>query len=150
MNICIFGAGAIGGFAASYLSRAGHEVSLISRGANLKAFQNTGLTLQHSDQTNTVYPRATDNPIDIGAVDLVLVTVKGPALRDVGTYIQPLLGDQTQVVFAMNGIPWWYDIVMGRGQMTSTALLDVGGKLQSRVGIERVIGCVVDLSLIHI
>ena len=144
MNICIFGAGAIGGFAASYLSRAGHEVSLISRGANLKAFQNTGLTLQHSDQTNTVYPRATDNPIDIGAVDLVLVTVKGPGLRDVGTYIQPLLGDQTQVVFAMNGIPWWYDIVMGRGQMTSTALLDLGGQLQSRVGIERVIGCVVD------
>ena len=86
MKICIFGAGAIGGFAASYLSRAEHEVSLISRGANLKAFQNTGLTLQHADETNTVYPKATDNAIDIGAVDLVFVTVKGPALRDAVSY----------------------------------------------------------------
>ena len=87
MKVCIFGAGAIGGFAASYLSRAGHEISLISRGANLKAFQNTGLTLSHAGDTSTVHPIATDNPADIGQVDLVLVTVKGPALIDVGAYI---------------------------------------------------------------
>ena len=144
MKICIFGAGAIGGFAASYLSRAGHEISLISRGANLKAFQNTGLTLSHAGDTSTVHPIATDNPADIGQVDIILVTVKGPALTDVGSYIKPLLGDETQVVFAMNGIPWWYDIVMGRGQATSGKLLDRGGQLQNTVGIERIIGCVVD------
>lgn len=144
MKICVFGVGAIGGFLASYLSRAKHEVFLVSRGANLEAFKKKGLTLHHADDTSTISPTATANTQEIGPVDIIFITVKGPALRDVGLNIEPLLKSDTQVVFAMNGIPWWYDIAMGRSKMTAANLLDPDGQLQRIVGIRRVLGCVVD------
>ena len=144
MKICIYGAGAIGGFLAAYLTNQGHEVSVISRGANLKAFKNNGLTLKHGTKTFTVYPKSTQKSNDIGPVDVIFVTVKGPALIDVGRNIAPLLKANTQVVFAMNGIPWWYDLSIESTQTTASILLDPDRYLQQIVGINRVIGCVVD------
>jgi len=144
MKICIFGAGAIGGFLASYLSREKHEVSVVSRGANLEAFKKNGLTLNHADNTFTVNPIATADTQEVGPVDIIFITVKGPALRTIGLNIEPLLKNETQVVFAMNGIPWWYDIAMGRRKKTAANLLDPDGQLRRIVGINRVLGCVVD------
>ena len=144
MKICIYGAGAIGGFLAAYLTNQGHKVSVISRGANLKAFKNNGLTLKHGTKTFTVYPKSTQQSDDIGPVDVIFVSVKGPALIDVGRNIAPLLKANTQVVFAMNGIPWWYDLSIESEQTTASILLDSGGNLKQAVGIKQVVGCVVD------
>ena len=144
MKICIYGAGAIGGFLAAYLTKAGHKVSVISRGSNLKAFKNNGLTLEHGSKKFTVYPNSTQKATDIGPVDVVFVTVKGPALIDVGQNIASLLKANTQVVFAMNGIPWWYDLSIESAQTTASILLDPGGNLKQAVGIKQVVGCVVD------
>ena len=144
MRICIFGAGAIGGFMSAYLSSAGHDVSLISRGANLEAFKQKGVTLKHGDKLLNVKPFATNDTNEVGPVDLVFVTVKGPALEDVGTNIGPLLGMETQVVFAMNGIPWWYDQSGNDAKTIAENLLDPTGILRKTISIGRVIGCVVD------
>ena len=144
MKICIYGAGAIGGFLAAYLSRAGHAVSVIARGANLAALRARGLTLHHADDTFTVYPDCAEDPRQIGAVDTVFVTVKGPALAAVGDAIGPLIGGDTSVVFAMNGIPWWYDHGRDGKPTGAAAMLDPTGSLRRNIGAERAIGCVVD------
>jgi len=144
MKICIYGAGAIGGFLGAYLARAGHEVSLIARGAQLEALRSKGLTLIHGEDKFTTYPDCAEDARQIGPTDAVFVTVKGPALPSVGDGIGPLLGSDTAIVFAMNGLPWWYDY--GReGQTTgAAALLDPTESLRRVVGAERAIGCVVD------
>jgi 2-dehydropantoate 2-reductase len=144
MKICIYGAGAIGGFLGAYLAKAGHGVSLIARGAHLDALRSKGLTLIHAEEKFTTYPDCAKDPRQIGVADAVFVTVKGPALAAVGDGIGPLLGADTPVVFAMNGLPWWYD--HGRDvPLTGAAnLLDPTGSLRRVVGEERAIGCVVD------
>ena len=144
MKICIYGAGAIGGFLGAYLAKAGHEVSLIARGAHLGALRSSGLTLIHGEEKFTTYPDCAEDPRQIGAADVVFVTVKGPALPAVGDAIGPLLGAETPVVFAMNGLPWWYDHGRDAPTTGAAALLDPTGSLRRAVGAERAIGCVVD------
>ncbi|MDG2287013.1 MAG: 2-dehydropantoate 2-reductase [Alphaproteobacteria bacterium] len=144
MKICIYGAGAIGGFLGAYLAKAGHEVSLIARGAHLQALQSKGLTLIHAEEKFTTYPDCAEDPRRIGGADAVFVTVKGPALAAVGEGIGPLLGADTPVVFAMNGLPWWYDHGRDAPLTGAASLLDPTGSLRRVVGEERAIGCVVD------
>lgn len=108
MRICIFGAGAIGGFIGGYLARAGVEVSVVARGAHLQAIRENGLTVEAPDERFTVRVKASDNPADLGVQDGVLVTVKGPALPQVARMIGPLLSQDTPVAFLTNGVPWWY------------------------------------------
>jgi 2-dehydropantoate 2-reductase len=144
MKICIYGAGAIGGFLGAYLARAGHEVSLIARGAHLDALRSKGLTLIHGEEKFITYPDCAEDPRQIGATDVVFVTVKGPALAAVGDGIGPLLGVNTPVVFAMNGLPWWYDHGRDAPLTGAASLLDPTGSLRRTVGEKRAIGCVVD------
>lgn len=144
MKICIYGAGAIGGFLGAYLAKAGHEVSLIARGAHLEALRSGGLTLIHGEEKFTTYPDCAEDARQIGAADAVFVTVKGPALPTVGDGIGPLLGGETAVVFAMNGLPWWYDHGRDAPPTGAATLLDPTGSLRRVVGEERAIGCVVD------
>ena len=108
MRICIFGAGAIGGFIAALMARSGIEVSVVARGAHLEAIQAKGLTLETRDETFTVRVKASSDPAELGAQDGVLVTVKAPALPAVARSIAPLLGPDTPVAFLTNGVPWWY------------------------------------------
>ena len=146
MKICIFGAGAIGGFLASYLSREKHEVSVVSRGANLEAFKKNGLTMNHADNTFTVNPIATADTQEVGPVDIIFITVKGPALRTIGLNIEPLLKNETQVVFAMNGIPWWYFYKANSGtKLENTHLdsVDPNGSIWNTINPKRALGCVV-------
>ena len=144
MRICIYGAGAIGGFLGAYLARAGHDVSLIARGDNLTTLRSRGLTLVHGDTRFTVYPDCTEDPKQIGEVDAVFVAVKGPALPSVGEAITPLLGPTTSVVFAMNGLPWWYDFGRKGPPTSASTLLDPTGSIRRTVGADRAQGCVVD------
>jgi len=144
MKFCIYGAGAIGGFLAAYLSRAGHDVAVVARGEKLAALRAKGLTLIHGEEKFTVYPDCAEDPHQIGVVDTVFVAVKGPALPSVGDHIAPLLGADTAVVFAMNGLPWWYDHGRDAPPTSAASLLDPTGSMRQSVGPERAIGCVVD------
>ena len=144
MKVCIFGAGAIGGFLAAYLSKADNEVSLIARGSNLEAYKEKGIKLHHGDRFVQAFPFATNDSQEIGTVDLVFVTVKAPGLLDVGKKIRPLLGIETKVVFAMNGIPWWYGLDSSRGNRIAKDILDPSGILHREVASQRIVGCVVD------
>ena len=108
MRVCIFGAGAIGGYIAGYMARAGIDVSVVARGAHLAAIQARGITVEAPDETFTARVRASDDPAALGAQDGVIVTVKAPALPSVAGVIAPLLGPDTPVAFLTNGVPWWY------------------------------------------
>jgi 2-dehydropantoate 2-reductase len=143
MRICVFGAGSVGGYLAGYLARGGAEVSAVARGAHLAAIRANGLTVESPGESLTVRIAASDTPADLGPQDVVLVTVKAPALPDVAAAIAPLLDSGTAVAFVMNGIPWWYFHAHGGAlEGRQLPLLDPGGALWRAVGPERAIGAV--------
>ncbi|HYM33646.1 MAG TPA: 2-dehydropantoate 2-reductase [Candidatus Cybelea sp.] len=144
MRICVFGAGAVGGHLAARLAHAGEDVSVIARGAHLAAMRERGLRFLGKDQDFTAKVQATDDPAHVGNQDAVIVAVKAPALGDVASRIAPLLGPDTPVLFAMNGIPFWYFYGQpGRFQGKRLERLDPGGKLWRLIGPERSLGCAV-------
>ncbi|MCB1740446.1 MAG: NAD(P)-binding domain-containing protein, partial [Gammaproteobacteria bacterium] len=108
MKICIYGAGAVGSHFAARLANAEHEVSVVARGPHLEAIQRNGITLRSGDQTIQARVTATDRPTQLGTQDLVIVTVKAPALAGIVDGVKQLLDAQTPLIFGMNGIPWWY------------------------------------------
>lgn len=140
MKIAVFGAGAIGGHIAARLAARGADVSVIARGAQLTGIRNNGLTIQAPDGTFRVDIKATDDPSSLPAQDMVLVTVKAPALASVAAGIGALLGPATKVAFVMNGIPWWY---LGAETVPGT---DPDGAMRRAIGLDRVIGGVVHSS----
>jgi 2-dehydropantoate 2-reductase len=144
MRICIFGAGAVGGHLAARLAHAGEEISVIARGPHLRAMQKGGLRFVSDTADFIAKVVATDDPAEAGPQDAVIVAVKAPALQQVAERIAPLLGPQTPVVFAMNGIPFWYFYRHG-GPHDGRRLerLDPGGTLWRLIGPERCVGCVV-------
>ena len=145
MKICIFGAGAIGGYLAVKLVQAGANVSLVARGPHLAKMQANGLTLIESDgQRLNVPVTATDNPIDLGAQDYVFVTLKAHSVPPVIDKMQPLIGEKTTIVSGVNGVPWWYFHKQG-GPLEGTRLtsVDPDNAQWNGFGPERVLGCVV-------
>ena len=141
MRICVYGAGAIGGYLAGFLAQGGAEVSVVARGPHLEAIRAYGLTVETPDSTVNVRVAASDSPAALGAQDAVIVTVKAPSLPAVAAGIPPLLGPATPVAFIGNGIPWWYFQSHGGpfdGQRLP--LLDPGDALWNAVAPERVIG----------
>ncbi|MDE5440891.1 2-dehydropantoate 2-reductase [Bradyrhizobium sp. CSA207] len=144
MKICIYGAGAIGGYLGVQLARAGADVSLIARGAHLAAMRGRGLTLLAGEETHTVYPRCTDDAAELGVQDYVIITLKAHSITGVIEKIQPLLGPHTRIVTAVNGIPYWYFYKHG-GPYENTTLesIDPGGRQWRELGAERAIGCIV-------
>jgi 2-dehydropantoate 2-reductase len=104
MRICVFGAGAVGGHLAARLAASGHEVSVLARGAHLEAMRASGVQLIHGDEI--IHGRVNTQPT--GAQDAVFVTLKANMLGVFADAAAPLLGPDTVVVFAQNGIPWWY------------------------------------------
>jgi 2-dehydropantoate 2-reductase len=146
MKICIYGAGSIGGVIGGVLAQAGHDVSLIARGAHLQALRENGCTVETGGQTFTVETPCSDNPADFGPQDYVVVAVKGPAMPSIAAGIAPLLGPDTAVVPAMNGIPWWFfDGFPADGPDIRLPALDPDGALAAAVSTDRVIGCVVHM-----
>jgi 2-dehydropantoate 2-reductase len=147
MKVCIYGAGAIGGWLGVKLARAGCAVSVVARGATLTALQAHGLRLQEADETLTSPVRASASPAELGVQDLVVVAVKAPAMADVARAIGPLLGPQTMVLTAMNGVPWWFFQGFG-GQHAGTRLeaVDPDGSIAAAIPAGHIVGCVVHAS----
>ncbi len=144
MKICIYGAGAIGSYLGGGLARSGVEVTLIARGAHLEAMKTNGLTLLIDGERRAVRLRCTDDPADVGPQDHVIITLKAPSLSGVVDRLQPLLGPETSVVEAMNGIPWCYFYrLQGPWEDRRLESVDPGGRLWDLIGPERAIGCVV-------
>src|SRR5918992_454582 len=145
MKICVYGAGAIGGLMAAWLARAGHEVSVVARGAQLDAIRRDGLRARSKGKTEACRVKADSDPAKLGEQNYVLVTVKAQSLTGVAQGIGPLLGRDTSVVTAMNGVPWWFfhGIRKGDGRLES---LDPGGALSRAIPTERIVGCVIHLA----
>jgi 2-dehydropantoate 2-reductase len=127
MKICVYGAGAVGGLMAAWLARAGHDVSAIARGAALDAIRRDGLRVRGKGATESFRIRAESDPARLGPQDYVLVTVKAQSLGAVADGIAPLLGKDTSIVTAMNGVPWWF--FHGLQKDSRLESLDPGGKL---------------------
>ncbi len=144
MRICIFGAGAIGGYLGAMLAEAGHEISLVARGAHLQALESNGLALEIGGRTLKSRPKASADSAELGPQDHVIVSVKAPALPSVAKTIRPLLGPETTIVTALNGIPWWFFQGFGGAHDgRSLTSVDPDGTLARGLEARRIIGCVV-------
>jgi 2-dehydropantoate 2-reductase len=144
-KICVFGAGAIGGLIAAQLAHAGKaDVSVIVRGANLEAIRSKGLILRKGGEEFVTRPRAAEKAAELGPQDFVIIGLKAYALTGVIDALMPLLGRDTAILFAQNGLPWWYfyggDAAHGGRKLES---VDPGGRIWDRLTPERAIGTVV-------
>ncbi len=150
-TVCVVGAGAIGGWLAAGLARAGSQVSLLARGPTLAVLQANGLQLLSGSgearQTERVNVRASDDAGELGPQDLVVIAVKAPSLKAVAQQIGPLLRPDTTVLTAMNGVPWWFLHGFG-GPLQGRDLesVDPGGAIGLAIGAEHVVGSVVHAS----
>jgi 2-dehydropantoate 2-reductase len=145
LRICIFGAGAVGGHLAARFAAAGHEVSVLARGAHLDAMNARGIELRSGDEVVRAKVRGSDRPAALGTQDVVFVTLKANLLGLVAEQAAPLLGPDTPVAFVQNGIPWWYAQGLGADRPAPPDLsrLDPGGAIARAIAPERVIGAVV-------
>ena len=146
-RICIYGAGAIGGFIGTRIAAAGGcTVSAVARGATLAALRRHGWRLRQGGELISAPCLASDRPAELGEQDLVIIAVKGPALPVVAAGIGPLLGAHTVVLPAMNGVPWWFGVgspALGDAPLHS---VDPGGRIAAAIPMDAVLGCVVHAS----
>ncbi|HEX6103412.1 MAG TPA: 2-dehydropantoate 2-reductase [Alphaproteobacteria bacterium] len=144
MKVCIFGSGATGGYLGVELARAGAEVSLVARGAHLEAIRRNGLKLLIDGEERVAHAPATDDPTELGPQDYVIIGLKAHSIPGAVEKIAPLLGNDTAVVTASNGIPYWYFHDHG-GPFRNTVLqtVDPDGKQWQVLKPERAIGCIV-------
>jgi 2-dehydropantoate 2-reductase len=145
MKICVYGAGAIGAYLGVKLANAGAEVSLVARGPHLAAMKADGVRLQEGEGAEeTVRLRCTDHPAELGAQDCVIIALKAHSVPGAVESMLPLLGDDTAIVTACNGIPYWYFYRHGGAlENTPVETVDPGGKQWRVLGPARAIGCVV-------
>jgi 2-dehydropantoate 2-reductase len=145
MKVCIYGAGAIGGYLGVELARApGVEVSLIARGAHLAAMRENGLALLIDGDRRVAQLNCTDDPAALGAQDYVIIALKAHQAWEVADQMAPLLGPDTAVVTCQNGVPWWYfHGLPGQYGDLRLASVDPDDRQWNAIGPERAIGCVV-------
>jgi 2-dehydropantoate 2-reductase len=146
-KVAIVGAGAIGGWMGVHLARAGVQLSVLARGDTLAALQKNGLQLHQGGQLHTVPVTASNDAAALGVQDLVVISVKAPALASVAQQVGPLIGPNTVVLTAMNGVPWWF--LQGFGgpvQDRALASVDPEGSIARAIPAPHVVGCVVHAS----
>lgn len=145
MRICVFGTGAVGSHVAVRLALAGHDVSCVMRGPHLEAVKARGLTLRVGGAEFTAKVKASDDPAALGPQDVVISTLKATGLGSLATGLRTLLRVDTAVVFAQNGIPWWYDLGLPADHPPPPDLgfLDPGGRLRAAAPSEQIIGGVI-------
>ena len=147
MNICIIGAGAIGGLLGARLAQAGHAVSLVARGAHLAAIRAGGLRLRSKKESLTLRVNASDSVAGIGPQDAVIITLKAYSIAAMLPQLAPLMGPQTVVIPAINGIPWWYFYKDdGRFDGEPVGCIDPDGAMLRSLDCARILGCVVHAS----
>ncbi|MBY0382969.1 MAG: 2-dehydropantoate 2-reductase [Xanthobacteraceae bacterium] len=144
MKICIYGAGAIGGYIGVLMKLAGADVSLIARGSHLKAIKENGLRLLIGGEEKHAQMNATNDPSTLGHQDYVIIALKAHQAWEAASQMKPLLGSNTAVVTAQNGLPWWYFHGFN-GQYADRRIesVDPGGRQWTTIGPDRVIGCTV-------
>jgi len=144
MKVAIYGAGATGGYLGAKLALSGVDTTLIARGPHLEAMRWGGVRLLTADEELVAHPLCTDDPAEAGPQDFVIVALKAHSVPKVVDAMQPLLGPDTAVVTAQNGVPWWYFHGIG-GEWEGARLksVDPGGRQWDGIGPERAIGCVV-------
>ena len=144
MKICVFGAGAVGGFLGAKLARSGAQVSLVARGANLAAIRANGLKLRTDGQETVVRLPASDDPAELGPQDYVIVTLKANQIDAALDRFAPLLGPETAIVTAVNGVPYWYfHRHPSEWENRCIASVDPARRQWTLLAPERAIGCVV-------
>ncbi|MGD9867491.1 MAG: 2-dehydropantoate 2-reductase [Hyphomicrobiales bacterium] len=144
MKICIYGAGAIGGYLGVLLKRGGADVSLIARGAHLEAIRKKGLALDMGGERLVEQLPASSDPEDLGEQDYVIVALKAHQAWETAERMEPLLGARTAVVTAQNGVPWWYfHGLEGRYAGRRLPSVDPDDRQWNAIGPERIIGCTV-------
>ena len=146
-KVAIVGAGAIGGWMGTHLARAGAQVSVLARGDTLEALHKNGLQLHQGGELYTVLVKASNDAQTLGVQDLVIVSVKAPALASVAQQIGPLIGPRTVVLTAMNGVPWWF--LQGFGgplQGRSLGSVDPNGAIARAIPAPHIVGGVVHAS----
>ena len=151
MKVCIVGLGAVGGLFGAWLGTrlpAGRvQLSALARGVTLDAVQRDGLVLLGDAGEQRVRLQASDDAAALGVQDLVIVAVKGPALAAVSPAVRALMGPQTQVLTAMNGVPWWFfDGLAGACQGLRLHSVDPGEQVRLQLPAAQVLGGVVHLS----
>jgi 2-dehydropantoate 2-reductase len=146
-KVAIVGAGAIGGWLGVHLARAGVQVSVLARGDTLGALRQQGLQLHQGSDLHTVPVHASNEAAALGVQDLVVISVKSPALASVAQQLGPLIGPNTVVLTAMNGVPWWF--LQGFGGPVADRSLDAvdpQGAIARALPAAHIIGCVVHAS----
>ncbi|HET8533819.1 MAG TPA: 2-dehydropantoate 2-reductase [Methylomirabilota bacterium] len=144
MKICVVGAGAIGTFLGTHLGRTGAEVSALARGATAAALRADGFRLEEGGATLTAPVRVAEDTRALGAQDLVIIAVKGPSLPAVAPQVGPLLGPETVVLPAINGVPWWFFHGLGSShEGAAVRAVDPDGRVAAAIPVRHVIGCVV-------
>ena len=146
MNICVFGAGAIGGYIGCCLSKAGANVSLIARGPHKEAIEKNGLTLITGNSSDTFNLKVTENPKELETQDYIIIGVKAHAIAGIVENLKPLLNKNTSILSAVNGIPWWYFYKANSNTIlenTHIDSVDPDGIIWKNLNPERALGCVV-------
>jgi 2-dehydropantoate 2-reductase len=144
MRVCVYGAGAIGGYLAGKLARSGVPVSIVARGAHLAAIRQHGLTVREKAGAFRVRVEASDDPAALEPVDYVIVALKAHQVASAADGIRSLCSADGAVVTAANGVPWWYTYgLSGPYESRRIQSVDPGGIVWDRIGPERAIGCVV-------
>jgi 2-dehydropantoate 2-reductase len=146
INICIFGAGAIGGYLGCCLSKAGANVSLIARGAHKEAIEKNGLRLISNQNSENFNLKVTDNPKELDTQDYIILAVKAHAISNIVTSLQPLLNNKTTVLSAVNGLPWWYFYKANSHTKLENSYIesvDPNGLIWNTIDPKRALGCVV-------
>lgn len=144
MKICIFGAGAIGGYLGAKLAAHGTDVSLVARGPHLDAMRTNGLRLIDETGETNVRVNASSDPADLGEQDYLVITLKAHSVPPMVEKMAPLIGKHTTILSCVNGVPWWYFYKLG-GDLEDTQLesVDPAGAQWNGFGPEKVLGCVV-------
>lgn len=144
MKVCVYGAGAIGGYVGAQLALAGVDVSLVARGPHLKAMRENGLKLRIGGEEKVAQVTCTDDPSELGPQDYVFVSLKAHSIPGVVDAMLPLLSNDTSIVTAVNGVPYWYFYRHG-GDLEGTSLeaIDPGARQWNALRPERAIGCIV-------
>ena len=146
VNVCVYGAGAIGGYIGCCLSNAGANVSLIARGPHKEAINKNGVTLISNGKSENFNLKVTENPKDLDTQDYIILGVKAHAIQNIATSLKPLMNDKTVVLSAVNGLPWWYFYKANSGTNLDNnhiETVDPKGLIWDTIDPKRALGCVV-------
>ena len=145
-KICIFGAGAVGGYLAAALSNTDAKVSLIARGEHKKVIQEKGLTLIKDGVSRNFKFFVTEHPKDLEVQDYIFISIKAQSISSIVDSLIPIMDKNTTIISAINGLPWWYFHKANTGTILDEKHIesvDLNGKIWNTINPERSLGCVV-------